>query len=115
MVCEVRPSPWLGALLDTWAAWMRSYGARLGYPARSAGLSCGGISGEESFDHMCEDADRSAAVTLDTLIDDLPPISRTAIYQAWGIGARCFRMRDPETVLADAYRVLERRARAKLG
>lgn len=65
--------------LRNWALWMRHPGLRLGYPARSAGIQCGGISGDDAFDCLCEQADEHAAVVMNRIIDDLSPDEAAAI------------------------------------
>lgn len=65
--------------LRNWAIWMRHPGLRLGYPARSAGLQCGGISGHDAFDELCEQADEHAAIVINRIIDDLETDESAAI------------------------------------
>jgi len=58
---------------------MRHPGLRLGYPARSAGLQCGGISWHDAFDELCEQADEHAAIVINRIIDDLETDESAAI------------------------------------
>lgn len=68
--------------LVNWAEFRRRDG-HIGYPSRSSGFSSGGISGDDSFEHMCEDADIRSALIADAVIDGLPVIYRVAISHVY--------------------------------
>lgn len=65
--------------LDVWREHMQawSHPGRVGFPSRSPVFATGGAS--ESFDHLCEVADRHAGRVMEALIDGLPAIERAAL------------------------------------
>ena len=70
--------------LSLWGEWRRSSGGiARGYPSRSAGIGSGGISGEDAFDHLCEDADRWTAEVADTVIVGMEQKHRTALSHVY--------------------------------
>jgi len=68
-------------VLVIWARWMRGYQAGIGFRNRSVGLETGGNS--QTFDAMCEDADRALAKATNAAIEDLPPAQECAIHNAY--------------------------------
>jgi DNA-directed RNA polymerase specialized sigma24 family protein len=52
----------------------------LGYPSRATGMSTGGESSHEAFEHMIESMDKQNVKILDAVIDSLPKKQRQAIY-----------------------------------
>ena len=87
--------------LDNWARWLRTFYYGKGYPGRSAGLSCGGISGTEAFDHLCDEADKQAAKITDTIVGDLSDQHQSAIFTVYTASPGRNRG-DPLNILADA-------------
>lgn len=67
-------------LLDDWSKWMQYDDHGLGYPKRSIGLSSGGSSNSDTFDHMVEDLDNSRIRTLNALIHSLDTQEQNALY-----------------------------------
>lgn len=98
--------------LTLWAGYMQAWQARddVGYPTHSAGF--GSISGavcDDTFDHLCEQADATAARAMDAIIDGLQPDQRAAVYHKHLLAV--FRMRD----LEGSYERARIAIRAKLG
>ena len=60
-----------------------------GYARSSAGCSDGGTS--KGFDEMVETEDRRCAMIVNTILDNLPPAQRIAIYIEQGITRPVFR------------------------
>lgn len=67
-------------LLREWARWMKEDNHGLGYPKKSIGMSSGGESSYGALDEMIEKNDLANIKTLDTVIHDLDPEQRKAIY-----------------------------------
>ena len=90
--------------LWNWSVWHGRRTNSLGYPSRGmGGLGC---SGSSDFDSMCANADNRCALAVDTIVDDLPPRERAALYNRWIVSV--FRFRDGEDM---AYKT----AKSKLG
>ena len=51
------------------------------YPGRASGRM--GNSNSTTFDDMCESVDAESARVLNTVIDDLPVVSRGALHHVW--------------------------------
>lgn len=75
--------------LENWRRWMRSGQEVDALPGRSSGVSDGGTS--KGFDEMVEAEDRRCAKIVDSILDNLPPVQRIAIYTERGIMGRVFR------------------------
>jgi hypothetical protein len=99
--------------LANWARWMRTCEVGIGYPHASAGLSSGGlVSGDDSFDHMADEADRQTAKIADAAINELDPRSQCAISNVYL--ASVFRFRgDIGEVFQAAAEEFWRRAKRK--
>lgn len=67
-------------LLRQWARWMRQDDHGLGYPKKSIGMSSGGESSYGAFDEMIEQSELANVKVVDTVIHDLDPEQRKAIY-----------------------------------
>jgi len=96
----------LERLLSNWAEYMKTGGVKLGYPSKSLGISSGGQSVVNAFEHECEVQDENAARIMDTLVHDLPSNQRGVIYHHW-LGC-IIRVRNGEEVLLEAYVTLEK-------
>lgn len=70
-------------LLENWAEWMQCPSHKLGYPSQSLCISSGGASGVDEFEIMCDGADISCAISLDSIIDSLSMPQRIAINHQW--------------------------------
>ena len=92
----------LSLLLDTWRDWLREPDHRLGYPTRAAGIR---YAHATDFDSMCETMDRTLAEAVDTAVDDLPLMERTAVY-AVVIGPQVWRLREPMHTVYERARVM---------
>lgn len=77
--------------LHNWGIWRRGEHLTNGYDSQSAGLSCGGISGEDAFVHLCEPNDDWAAQVCDAIIDELPSLYRMAISNVYEASVWQFR------------------------
>jgi len=66
-------------ILDDWKIYDKHYKEKLGYPSRSLGMSSGGASSHEAFDHLLSDMDLQNAETLNTGINNLPDGQKAAI------------------------------------
>ena len=98
--------------LRNWADWMRIPDIRTGYPTHSAGFSCGGISGEDAFEHLCDQADNYAAHVSHGIIQSLDARMQCAIENRYLRSVWRFRG-DPEEVLAQAVQMFWLRALSK--
>jgi len=101
--------------MDLWARWQRSWSAadELGYP-KACPMFRGvrsGVASEDTFDHLCEQADGWAAGVMDALIDGLSPIERAAIYHKHLHAV--FRGRDLDAAYARALESLGRAMASK--
>ncbi len=68
--------------LENWRDWMRSMGMKeLRLPSGAAGCVGGGYS--NSFDEMCQAADRNAAEIMDAMIESLVPVQQAAIHHRY--------------------------------
>ena len=86
----------LSYLLATWAEWLREPAVHLGYPSTAAGIRWRSADDwEDLVDHL----DDTMARAVDTAVDDLPLMERTAVY-ATVIVAQVWRLREP---IADVY------------
>lgn len=72
-------------LISEWARWMREPDNRLGYPRRVPMMASGG--GSETFDDLCERADRVRARAMDACIRSLPAGPCAAVHSVW-LGSR---------------------------
>lgn len=70
--------------LSNWSQWMQSSDTnRLGYPKKSLMIASGGGSSDDEFEAMCEAADVTCAIALDSIIDSITKPQRTAINHVW--------------------------------
>jgi hypothetical protein len=90
--------------LDNWGRWRRAYVGTRGYDKRSAGLSSGGISGNDAFEHLCEDLDEYSAEVSDVAIDELPVIQRIAIQHVYEASVWTFARGNLDSVLMDGVK-----------
>jgi hypothetical protein len=67
-------------ILDDWKKYMKSSSHRLGYPSKSLGMSSGGESTEDEFEHMLNAMDQSNVKTLDAIIHSLDKGQQQALY-----------------------------------
>lgn len=74
-------------ILDDWKLYMKSDNHKLGYPSKSLGMSSGGESTEDEFEHMLSAMDLSNVRIIDTIIHDLIPQQQEAIYARY-LGAK---------------------------
>lgn len=84
--------PLVDSRLKMWARWMRHPETRLGYPSKAAGFLCGGVSGEDGFQHWGEGLDSAAVVIINRMVDDLQPDESAAIHHHYLHAV--YRMRD---------------------
>jgi hypothetical protein len=77
--------------LHNWGVWRRGEQLTDGYDSKSAGLSCGGISGVDAFAHLCEPVDEWAAHVSDAIIDEMPQLYRMAISNVYEASVWQFR------------------------
>ena len=77
--------------LHNWGVWRRGDVMTAGYDSQSAGLSCGGISGKDAFEHLCEPVDDWAAQVCDAIIDELPQLYRMALSNVYEASVWKFR------------------------
>ena len=69
------------AILDDWALWMKQGDShKLGYPKKSLGMSNGGESTEDEFEHMLSSMDMQNVRTIDAIIHSLPKEQQEALY-----------------------------------
>ena len=66
-------------ILDDWKIYDKHYKERLGYPSKSIGMSSGGASSSEAYDHLLSNMDLQNAETMASLINSLPDGQRAAI------------------------------------
>jgi len=101
--------------LAMWVQWQRSWSAadELGFPKAHPMFKNlrSGVAGNDTFDHLCEQADTWAAHVIDAVIDGLSPIERAAIYHKHL--AAVFRGRDLDAAYDQAIAALERGIAAK--
>ncbi len=88
--------------LSEWGRWRRGYAGVQGYRASSIGLSSGGISGEDAFDLMCDDADYHAAEISDTIISDMALNHRIAIQHVYECAVWSFLRLATEDLIVEA-------------
>lgn len=86
----------LSFVLDVWRDWMREPELGLGYPGTAAGIRW---KAADSFDDMCDSADRTTALAVDAAVDSLPQAERIAVH-AVVIGPNVWRRREP---IQDVY------------
>jgi hypothetical protein len=86
--------------LSNWVQYMRQPSHKLGYPAKSLCIASGGSACADAFEYMCDDMDTDNAITLDAMIDSLPPSQSCAIHHKWLHAV--YRMRDIEAAYLDA-------------
>ena len=67
-------------ILDDWKLYMRSSSHRLGYPSKSLGMSSGGESTTDEFEHMVSAMDKQNVRTIDAIIHSLDKGQQQAIY-----------------------------------
>ncbi len=99
-------------LLEIWAEAQQRWRPNVGYPRRSAGLSSGGGSGEDAFDHLCEQADGFVAKTVEGIVDNLPIGYKAILTHTYLASVYAFRL-DPEDALRGALTDFWRLAKAK--
>ena len=75
------------SILDDWKLYMKSSSHRLGYPGKSLGMSSGGESTEDEFEHMVNAMDKANVRTLDAIIHSLDKGQQQAIYAKY-LGAK---------------------------
>lgn len=94
---------WLAA----WADWLghdrQEINQMVGYPARSIGLECGGISGVDAFDHLVEWADMRCVKIIDAAVSQLDGQHYAAIHNRW-LGSVWRYRGDPSEILKEATR-----------
>lgn len=88
--------------LENWGHWRKSYAGVRGYSKRSAGLSSGGISGEDSFDHLCESIDEYSAEVSDVIIDELTITQRIVIQHVYEAAVWSFARGNLDSILIEA-------------
>ena len=71
--------------LANWGSWVRRYRLGQGYRTRSIGLSTGGTSGDDAFDHMCEELDARSAAVADAVIDGMPWAARNLLEAVYAL------------------------------
>ena len=72
-------------LMWDWAQWQKGYrGESRGYPSKTPGLSTGGYV-SKTFDEMYEDSMPDKFKVIDTLIEDLSPAHKSAVFVRYGI------------------------------
>lgn len=59
---------------------MKSSSHKLGYPSKSLGMSSGGESTSDEFEHMVSAMDKSNVRTISAIIDSLEHGQREALY-----------------------------------
>lgn len=75
------------SILDDWKLYMKSSSHRLGYPSKSLGMSSGGESTEDEFEHMVNAMDKQNVRTIDAIIHSLDKGQQQAIYAKY-LGAK---------------------------
>jgi hypothetical protein len=75
------------SILDDWKLYMKSTNTMLGYPSKSLGMSSGGESTEDEFEHMLNAMDQTNVKTLDAIIHSLDKGQQQAIYAKY-LGAK---------------------------
>ncbi len=96
-------NPAANRLLSLWAERVEAWRPTLGYPSRSAGLSTGGGSGDDAFEHLCEQADGFAARTVEGIVDNMPLPLRSVLMHVYLRSVfRYARVHDPAVVLREA-------------
>lgn len=98
--------------LDNWRKWMRGYSYSSGYPTRSSMFNSGGISGDDAFDNLCQDADTQAARIIDSIIDGLEQRQQCAIHNIYLASVWRFRG-DPVEIFCDAVEQMWRKAQVR--
>lgn len=88
--------------LANWGQWRRSDHLTDGYCDHSVGLSTGGISGADAFEHLCEPCDEWSAEVSDAIISGLPMLYRNVLSNVYEAAVMTFRPGLVETVLIDA-------------
>jgi hypothetical protein len=83
--------------LSIWGDYMRRPESSLFFPRTASGVAAGGAN---SFDDLAGQADNYAARTMETIIDDLEPPQRLAVYH-FNLGAV---WKPGRFNLADEYR-----------
>ena len=68
------------SILDDWKLYMKSPSHRLGYPSKSLGMSSGGESTTDEFEHMVSAMDKQNVRTIDAIIHSLDKRQQQAIY-----------------------------------
>jgi hypothetical protein len=86
----------LSYLLATWREWHQHSDHGLGYPSHAAGIRWRPGTDSEA---LLESLDERMALAVDTAVDDLPPMERTAVHHTV-LGPRVWRLREP---IADVY------------
>lgn len=66
--------------IELWQSYMKQNNHKLGYKSKSTGFHTGGI---HSFDDLADEQDIRSAQIVDSCIDDLNAIERTAINVRW--------------------------------
>jgi len=66
-------------ILDDWKVYDKYYKEKLGFPNKALGMSSGGASSHEAFEHLISGMDLQNAETMASLINSLPKGQRAAI------------------------------------
>lgn len=99
--------------LHVWSVWCtHAYGVA-GYDRRSKGLATGGISGDDAFDHLCEEVDGYAARVADAVVDGLPVHLRLAIEATYCGGSWRNRPNVLDATLVEAAELFWLRAKRR--
>jgi hypothetical protein len=74
-------------ILDDWKQYMKADNHKLGYPSKSLGMSSGGESTSDEFEHMLSAMDLANVRIIDAIIHDLIPEQQKALYARY-LGAK---------------------------
>lgn len=66
-------------ILDDWKVYDKYHKNKLGYPSKSLGMSSGGASSHDAFEHLISGMDLQNAETIDSGIKNLPKGQQEAI------------------------------------
>lgn len=94
----------LMGLLEEWARWMAHDNPRLGYPSKALGIASGHAS--STFEDLCDAADAVMLKSIDTAINDLPPVQAAAIHRRYLCSVFRFARVDYPMALALAHTTL---------
>jgi len=99
-------------LLANWGRWRRIPEGPEGYRASPVFVS-GGISGEEAFDHMCEDADIRSAEISDAIITEMELTYRIVLQHVYEAAVWSMRRMAMEDQLLQAAGIFLAEARKR--